>query len=844
VPTRASIERIAWSGRGPEGSDLPAAADWPEGLRAALRPCMASPVAMAVLRGPTFLQLHNDAYGALVGGPVHGRPASDTWGAEWARLRPMLDAAVRDGTPVRCEGLRLTAVPGGRRDALTVGLACHPLRDDAGAVIGLFAVVVESGARMPWQRRSAFSSELGEQLRSGHGAAAMRLALCRALGGHLGAARVCCAEFEPDMERFVIRDDWRVDGAALSGRYRLTDWGATVADAVRAGRTLVIDDVATQCPSPAATPSEFERLGVRAGVFVPMLRHGPPASVMMVLEPLPRTWSPHEVSVVEEAAERGWEAIDRARFESRLRESEGRFRALADLSPDGILIDADDRIAYANDAAARLLGATRPEALLGRSPVEFFPRALHALVRERCAQAAGSAGEPAPVGRCRRLDGVPVDLELSAGPVGWEGGLATQLLIRDASVRKAVEDGLRERGARMSLLFDTARALLATEAPASFLDRLYGPVADLLDLDVYVHYGLSPDGVPYLVACRGLDPEQVASPDQAVSPVCGPVEALREPRFIEDVQWTLDPALAPIRRLGLRAYACFPLIARGRIVGALSFGSLRSDRIDADKLALIGAFSDLLAVAIERQRDRDALREGELHLQRADRAKTEFLAMLAHELRNPMAPLRNAVSLLERTSGDSVVAREALAIMRRQTAQLSRLVDDLLEVSRIEQGKIELRILPAVLADTLTEAIEAVAPLLDARRQRLETRLPDRSLRLPCDAARITQVVTNLLHNAVKFTPEGGTIHLGVEEAAETVAVVVVDEGVGIEPEMLPLVFDLFQQGRRPIDRAEGGLGIGLSLVRRLAILHGGSASAYSAGIGQGARFVVTLPRG
>ena len=841
MPIRIPSEARVVPGGVSRRRDGPGDADSPDPLEAALGPCLGSPVAMAVFRVPGFAQQHNAAYAALIGAPATGRPASETWAADWTRLRPALEAAVRDGKSLRCEGLQLPSLPAGR----TVSLSCHPVRDAAGKVRGLFAVVVESHVCGPSQRRSAFAAELGEQLRQEQGAAAMQGLVCRTLGEHLGAARVCCAEFEPGLARFVIRDDWRTEGAALSGRYRLADWGDLVGDAVRAGRTLVIDDVRVQCPSVGERPTAFERLALCAGVFVPMVRHGRPATVMIVLEHRPRHWSPYEVAVVEEAAERGWEALDRARFESRLRESEGRFRALADLSPDGILIEAEDRIAYANEAAARLLGAARPELLLGRSPLEFIPAALRAHVREPLRRAAAGPGETAAIGRCRRIDGAPVELELGAGAVGWEGGPAMQLLIRDASVRKAVEDGLRERGARMSLLFDTAQALLSAEAPASLLDRLHGPVADLFDLDVYVHHGLSPDGTPCLIACRGLDPEQAATLDPEIGGVDRRIGSLGKPRCIECVQQSVDPALGPLRQLGLRAYVCFPLVARGQFVGALAFGSLCSDRIDTDKLALLGAFSDLVAVAIERQRDREALHEGELDLQRADRAKTEFLAMLAHELRNPMAPLRNAVSLLERCVDGRPLVRDALAIMRRQTAQLARLVDDLLEVSRIEQGKIELRIQPAVLADALNEAVEAVAPLLDARRQCLEARLPDRSLTLPCDAARITQVVTNLLHNAVKFTPEGGTIRLIVEQAqAETVAVVVVDEGVGIEPDMLPLVFDLFQQGRPPIDRAEGGLGIGLSLVRRLAVLHGGSASAYSGGLGKGARFVVTLPRG
>jgi PAS domain S-box-containing protein len=236
-------------------------------------------------------------------------------------------------------------------------------------------------------------------------------------------------------------------------------------------------------------------------------------------------------------------------------------------------------------------------------------------------------------------------------------------------------------------------------------------------------------------------------------------------------------------------------------------------------------------------------KEAELRLQRADRVRSEFLAMLAHELRNPMAPLVNSVALLERGSSDPRRHQIALAVMRRQLGHLGRLVDDLLEVSRIEQGKIELRIESIVLGDALRAAVETVQPLADGRHQRLILNLPDERLCIEADAVRVTQVVANLLHNAVKFTGEAGRIDLEVDALECGVSITVRDEGIGIPAEMLPHVFGLFEQGlAQPLDRSRGGLGIGLALVRRLVELHGGSVEAFSDGPGNGSRFIVHLP--
>jgi PAS domain S-box-containing protein len=227
----------------------------------------------------------------------------------------------------------------------------------------------------------------------------------------------------------------------------------------------------------------------------------------------------------------------------------------------------------------------------------------------------------------------------------------------------------------------------------------------------------------------------------------------------------------------------------------------------------------------------------------ADRRKNEFLAMLAHELRNPLAPIRNALHLVQmQAQENNGELREPLAIIERQVEALVRLVDDLLDVSRITRGKIKLQMEPVDVGAIVTRAIESSRPLIDARRHKLDVSLPNDRLVVKADVTRMAQVALNLLNNAAKYTPEGGHIWLTVERAGGDVTLRVRDNGMGIPADMLPKVFDLFTQSERTLDRAEGGLGIGLTLVRRLTEMHDGSAAAFSDGPGLGSEFVVRLP--
>ncbi len=223
--------------------------------------------------------------------------------------------------------------------------------------------------------------------------------------------------------------------------------------------------------------------------------------------------------------------------------------------------------------------------------------------------------------------------------------------------------------------------------------------------------------------------------------------------------------------------------------------------------------------------------------------KDEFLAMLAHELRNPLAPLLNSLALLRRMERPEVAdLRRHFNVMGRQVHQLTRLVDDLLDVSRVSRGLIELRREPLAVSEILEIAIEAARPALEARSHRVEHFGEPGEVFVNADRVRLTQVFANLLQNAAKYTDPGGTIGLGIATDLGRVSILVRDNGIGIPPDMLSRIFDLFEQVPVSLDRSQGGLGIGLTLVRTLAELHGGRVTAHSAGLGHGSTFTVSLP--
>ena len=306
------------------------------------------------------------------------------------------------------------------------------------------------------------------------------------------------------------------------------------------------------------------------------------------------------------------------------------------------------------------------------------------------------------------------------------------------------------------------------------------------------------------------------------------------------------PALEPLPSEALRLpeATVFALTIGEHVLGALLIAAK-----DTHEALMFEELASRAAIAFENARLYRSLqteiverRQAEARLQEASQRKDEFLAMLSHELRNPLAPIRNAVEVIRRIAPPDPKLAWATDVTDRQINHLTRLVEELLDVARISQGKIALQLAPMDLLALVVHSVESARPYVDARGHRLQLSLPSTPVWLRGDFARLAQVVGNLLNNAAKYTPEGGSLHLSLGVQDGVAVLRVRDNGIGIEPELLPHVFDLFEQGKRALDRSQGGLGVGLTLVRRLVELHHGSVEARSAGPGQGAEFVVALP--
>ncbi|MCD6042270.1 MAG: chemotaxis protein methyltransferase CheR [Burkholderiales bacterium] len=319
-----------------------------------------------------------------------------------------------------------------------------------------------------------------------------------------------------------------------------------------------------------------------------------------------------------------------------------------------------------------------------------------------------------------------------------------------------------------------------------------------------------------------------------------------------DLPAPLREALQQVVREGLPLEGetvCYPLRIGDRTLGALALvfggspGPMPQDLVTLQELVSRAAIAlDNARLYFSLQREIVRSRQAEEELQDANRRKDEFLAMLSHELRNPLAPIRNAVEVIRRLAPPDPKLTMARDVVDRQVSLLAHLVEELLDVSRISRGKIALKKEPIELGRIISHSVETARPLIDARAQTLAVSVPAAPVWLSADFARLSQVVANLLNNASKYTGESGRIELSASAAEGHATITVRDNGAGIESQLLPKVFDLFVQGDRALDRGQGGLGIGLTLVKRLVELHQGSVEVASDGPGRGASFAVTLP--
>ncbi|HEU0036542.1 MAG TPA: MEDS domain-containing protein [Kofleriaceae bacterium] len=296
---------------------------------------------------------------------------------------------------------------------------------------------------------------------------------------------------------------------------------------------------------------------------------------------------------------------------------------------------------------------------------------------------------------------------------------------------------------------------------------------------------------------------------------------------------------AELSWLGSALVALVPLVLAGDRIGTLAFGFDRAD-LPIGQRALLEDLGRQVAIAVDRARSYELAEQARARAQDANAAKDRFLAMLGHELRNPLAPILTATQLMRLRSPDTLVKERAS--IERSVTHMIRLVDDLLDVSRIARGKIALARARLELSELVTQALEVASPTIEDRRHRVTVAVP-RGLEIDADRTRMAQVVSNLLVNAAKYTRPGGTIEVTGRMIGDRVELVVEDNGIGIAPELLPHVFEMFVQGMQGTEREQGGLGLGLAIARTIVELHGGTIRADSAGVGHGSRFTIQIPR-
>ena len=655
-------------------------------------------------------------------------------------------------------------------------------------------------------RRHRFLAELGSAAqRLVDPLDVMRLS-ANALADYLRVDRCAYAEVEDERIFVVHGEARRGDARSILGRWQIAAFGEDCARAMRDGLPWIVRDMAADPRLTASDREAYAATRIVAVVCVPLHKAGVLTAALAVHHSAARDWTPAEAEIVSIVAARCWEALERMRITRTLQDSEARHRAMIEATPEAVtLTTRNGTILQINPAGLGMVQTRPPAELQGENFYAFVAPIDVARFRafnERVCDGEGGQIQYEVIGRrgVRRTlvtTGVPLPLP--------SGGHAHLGLTRDISARVAASRALEESRARLDY------AVRLSGIGFWYCDL---PFDELIwDTSVKQHFFFAPDDrITIDDFYARLHPDDREPTRRSID------ESIGERRPYDIVYRAIDPRSGEVHWL--------------HALGGAAYGA------DGAPTRFDGVTVDVT----EQRLDRERLAALNEQLREQDRRKDEFLATLAHELRNPLAPIRTGVEILRSGRATAEQSLRVHEMMDRQLGHLVRMLDDLLDISRVTLGKVSLRREPLDFRSVLHSALETARPLIDAAGHQLSVRVGPGPFPLDGDATRLAQVIANLLNNAARYTPPSGHIELSADSEDGLLIVLIADDGQGIPRDMLTRVFDLFTQLRPGETPSQGGLGLGLTLVRRLIEMHAGTVHAASDGPGSGSTFTVRLP--
>jgi|GEM_PF-200309 len=935
---RALMRTADWS-----ASPLGDPVRWPQALRIVASLMLDSKFPMFVAWGAELGFLYNDAYAEILGKKhpaALGQRFQDIWFEIWSDISPLIDRALA-GEAIYAANLPLVMMRKGYEETAWFTFSYSPVRDESGAVAGMFCAVTETTDQVNAERRQAFQLEMADRLRGLTEPDEIIRIAAELLGRHLEAARVGYGEIDSEEKTISALSDWTNGSlASISGKSSpLEGFGPPIIAALRSGKSLRIDDIKADSRS-APYAKTYAGIGARSMLVVPLIKQGRLTAIFSIAASQPRRWTDQEIALAEEVGERTWAALERARADASRRRAEEalnkqlaaeseKLRVLFEQAPSFMAVTRGPEHVFelANAAYMKLTGSRD---LIGKPVRQAFPevegQGFFELLDEVYASGEAFSAKDASLLVRRMPDAPPAErfLDFIYQPVIDENGAVSGIFVEgfDVTERKLATQALQENEARLRQLANTIPHLAWIANPDGWVhwynDRWYQYTGSTLEQ--MQGWGwqkvLSPEMLPavleawnrsiatsapfeFTCTLRGADGEyrpfftraaplrdasgrivQWFGTNTDVSSLEKAEKALRESQEklneglaagrmvvwewdlesgkmqasvnVQEVfgaQWTdnasrreqIHPEDRPLMEQAVsNAMACCGQYHQVvRVIrpdnGKIVWSEVRG-KVNCDAHGKPQSISGISLDITERK-------HAEEELLQADRRKDEFLAMLAHELRNPLAPISTAAQLLKFVRLDERRVRETSEIIARQAQHMSSLIDDLLDVSRVTRGLIVLAREELDMKVIAAEAVEQVRSLIRERHHRLALHMPADPVWVQGDRTRLVQMIANLLNNAAKYTLDGGEIELRLEASDILAQIKVRDNGIGMSPDLLPHVFELFAQGQRSPDRSQGGLGLGLALVKSLAELHGGGVAARSEGPGHGSEFVLSLPR-